>query len=99
MAVAPPNVTDLTNRILQNKHVEYRWGPAPTFELSAWIRNELLVSEVAPDHEKALLQKLGWRRTSSVLARTSRATIRRRPGVKDIEIWVPKSPDGFRMVE
>jgi hypothetical protein len=98
--VAPPKVTHLTNRILQNKkHVQYRWGPGPTYELSAWICDELLVSEDASDEERSRLKQFGWRPKSSVLASAGKTKITRRPGVKDIEIWRPRDPGQFHMVE
>ena len=98
--MAPPNVTHLTNRILHHPDVEYAWRPWPTYELSAWIRDELLVSEDATPNERALLDKLGWKKTSSVLSKKGKVALPARvPGVKDIEIWTPKDPGNFAMVE
>ncbi|HST16410.1 MAG TPA: S8/S53 family peptidase [Gaiellaceae bacterium] len=92
--MAPPNVTHLTRRILKNKHVDYAWGPAPTYELSSWIRDELLVSRDATDDERGLLNKFGWGRKGSVLQGAGK----RAAGVTDIEIWKPTT-DSYSMVE
>jgi hypothetical protein len=100
--VAPPNVTHLTTRILHNKHVEYVWGPAPTYELTSWIRDELLVSQEASKLERDLLDKWGWRKKMSALAPSPKSKTKppkRAPGVLDIEIWGPKIPSSYRMVE
>lgn len=100
ISVAPPNVTHLTTRILHDANVEYAWGSAPTYELSGWIRDELLVSEEASPDERNLLGKFGWRRKSSVLSPSSKVKLQKRAhGVKDIEIWTPKDPSQFAMVE
>jgi len=100
--VAPPNVTHLTTRILQNPNVEYVWGPAPTYELTSWISDELLVSQDASKLERDLLDHWGWRSNGSVLAASPKSKSKppkRAPGVMDIEIWGPKSPSNYRMVE
>ena len=98
--MAPPKVTNLTSRILHNKHVEYTWGPAPTYELTSWIRNELLVSQDASKLERDLLGQWGWRKKMSALAPGPKTKPpKRASGVLDIEIWGPKVPGSFRMVE
>ena len=95
--MAPPNVTHLTSRILSDHHhVGYAWMPAPTFELSSWVRDELLVSQDATDEERGLLStKYGWRKKGSVIAKLGKRT----DGVRDVEIWGPTNPDRFMMVE
>jgi subtilase family protein len=87
LSSAPPYVTHLTNRLIKNPRVGYTWAAAPSFELSGWITDELLVSKDAPAAVKDRLKTvLGWQRVSSVLSK-----VPKKPGPKvvDIEIWKP----------
>jgi hypothetical protein len=87
--------------MLRNEYVEYAWEPAPTHELTSWVRDELLVSPEASTLEREYLGQHGWRKKSSVLAGSENTPRlpRRAPGVLDVEIWGPKNPSHYRMVE
>ncbi len=90
MPVAPPNLTHLTTRLLKDPRLDHQFGPAPTFELSSWVKDELLVSEDVPKPVRAQLGKLGWGRASSVLAPGAGGKLpKRESGVVDIEVWKP----------
>ena len=99
--MAPPNVTQLTSRILSNPHIGHEWGPAPTYELTSWIKGELLVSQDAPKEQRDLLGHYGWGAKSSVLApsKQMKKMPSRHPDVLDIEIWGPQGPGKPMMVE
>src|SRR5262245_19635299 len=86
MTPAPPIVTELTNRLLQNARIRYHWRPAPTFELSGWTVDELLVSANIAPAVRTRLQKYGWGKKTSVLAGTKQKP---KPTVVDVEIWKP----------
>jgi subtilisin family serine protease len=76
------------------------WGPEPTYDLTGWIRDELLVSQDASPLERKRLAEWGWRRKASALAPSGKTKPpRRAPGVLDIEIWGPRVPSSYRMVE
>jgi hypothetical protein len=96
MTSAPPYVTHLTNRLLKDPRVGYTWAPAPSYELSGWIKDELLVSKDVPDAVKTRLKTvLGWQRASSVLTKVPKKPS---PKVIDIEIWKPAAPN-YAVVE
>lgn len=100
--MAPPNVTQLTSRILSNTHFGHEWGPAPTYELTGWVKGELLVSQDAPKDQRDLLGQYGWGKKSSVLEPSKQVKTmpsRRTKEVRDIEIWGPKGPGTPVMVE
>jgi Subtilase family len=91
MSFAPPFVTHLTNRLIKDPRVGYTWASAPSFELSGWIKDELLVSKDVADAVRTRLNvELGWQRVSSVLTKVPKKPA---PKVVDIEIWKPARPN------
>ena len=86
MTPAPPTVTELTNRLLQNARIGYHWAPAPTYELSGWTVDELLVSADVTSAVRSKLKQYGWGKKTSVLAGSKPKP---KPKVVDVEIWKP----------
>jgi hypothetical protein len=85
----PPSITDLTNRLLNNPRVRHLWGPAPTYELSSWLVDELLVSADVDPKVRARIKQKGWKKVSSVLSGGGLPA--KHKEVVDIEIWKPLS--------
>ncbi|HST17920.1 MAG TPA: S8/S53 family peptidase [Gaiellaceae bacterium] len=87
--------------MLQNEFVQYAWAAAPGYELTSWVRDELLVSPEASKLERDLLTSWGWRKKTSVLAPSKQTPRlpRKKPGVVDVEIWAPRYPTQYQMVE
>ncbi len=93
MPVAPPNLTQLTSRLIADPRIGHHFGPPPTYELAGWVKDELLVSEDVPKAVRAQLGKLGWGPASSVLAPGAGGKMpKRESSVVDIEIWKPAGP-------
>jgi len=95
--MAPPYVSELTNRLVSLPRIEKTWGPAPTYEISAWVKDELLVSADVDGAVRATLGTLGWAKATSVLAPAGFQMPKKRPGVVDVEVWKPK-PTGHPLV-
>ena len=90
MTPAPSTVTQLTNRLLKNPRVRYYWAPAPGYELSSWIVDELLVSKDVDPAVRKELGKAGWKKATSVLA-PGPGMPKAKPHVVDVEIWKPSN--------